>query len=358
VIGSRPTSSRATSAIPAVAALGLSLLEVDSASLAAWREAWRGLEQRSSDTSPFTTYDWVQAWVETYRPQRLLLAHVVERSGGSTVALGLFEVSRLREWSFAGGEVTPRRSLLCASGYADAAWRALAQWLQANPRAWSTLDAREVAEVAAGVPGARLTATRTPCLALPDSFESYLASLPSKRRSDLRRRLRLTEQAGVEVRRVPEQEMERAIADFLRLHEQRASAKAEHHANVDDRLGRLLAQVCASETIDLSVLEIRQDEITVATNVCLEHAGVLYPYSHGWDPRGARLAPGIVMALDFIRDASSRGLSRIDLGPGEQDYKAALGAVPSRRLTLQASNPAIWARTVRSAYATYERLRG
>jgi CelD/BcsL family acetyltransferase involved in cellulose biosynthesis len=333
------------------------LVNVDLVSLAAWRVQWRQLEQRSDDVSPFTTYDWVRAWVATYRPRRLLLVHVLETASGLTVALGLCEVNRLREWSFAGGEVTPRRSLLCASGYADAAWRALAACLQANPRAWSTLDACEVAEFAAEVPGARLTVTRTPCLSLPDSFESYLASLPSKRRSDLRRRLRLSEQAGVEVRRVPAPETERAIADFLRLHGQRASAKAEYHANVDDRLGGLLAQVSTSETIDLAVFEVRQDGGTVASNVCLEHGGVLYPYSHGWDPRGARLAPGIVMALDFIRDASDRGLHSIDMGPGEQDYKAALGAEPDRRLTLQADNPAIWSRTARGAYAAYGRLR-
>ena len=356
--GSRPTSSRPTGGTPAAAALRLSLLDVDLASLAAWRDEWQRLERRSEEASPFTTYDWTRAWVETYRPPRLLLAHAVETDRGSTVALGLVEVSRLREWSFAGGEVTPRRSLLCAAGHADAAWRALAGWLRAHPRAWSTLDACEVAQGAGAVPGARLTATHTPCLALADSFESYLASLPSKRRGDLRRRLRLTEQAGVEVRRVPERERERAIADLLRLHGQRASAKAERHTNVDDRLGRLLARVCASSAIELAVFEVRRDGVPVATNICLEHGDVLYPYAHGWDPRGARLAPGIVMALDFIRDATSRGLSSIDMGPGEQDYKAALGAPPSRRLALRAGNPAAWARALRSAYAAYRRRRG
>jgi CelD/BcsL family acetyltransferase involved in cellulose biosynthesis len=105
------------------------------------------------------------------------------------------------------------------------------------------------------------------------------------------------------------------------------------------------------------VFEIRHDDIPVAINIRLEHQGVIYPYSHGWDPRDARLAPGIVMALDFIRDATSRGLRSIDMGPGEQDYKLALGATPSKRLTLHAENRAIWARGVRVACTIYQRLR-
>lgn len=317
---------------------------------------WRELELRAQDVNLYSTFDWLSAWATAYEPKRLLLIRIVANRG-ELIALGLVELSRLRGWRFAGSSVTSRRSLLCAKGQEDAAWRALARWLNENPLAWSTFEGAEVPRSAESIPGARLSANVTPVLATPESWDSYLASLSSKRRADVRRRLRLTDSANLEVRETPVSEMDGALEDFLRLHHLRTDFKGERHPDIDLRLTRLLATLASHSSVRVSLVEIRRAGARIAVRISLEHLGVLYLYNHGWDPEFASLAPGIVLALNSIEEATDRKVSVIDMGAGEQSYKMGLGAVAERRLTLEAHNPRIWARIVRSAYATYVRVR-
>jgi CelD/BcsL family acetyltransferase involved in cellulose biosynthesis len=337
--------------------LALSLQPIEAGELGAWETSWRGLEQSSADPSVYTTYDWIRAWADTYSDRRLVLAHVSAAHGGDTVALALIEVDRIRGWRFAGGEVTPRRAPLTAAGHEAMLWHMLADWLQAHPRAWSTFDACEVPRCGEALPGARLEAQRTPCLALPASFEAYLAALPSKRRGELRRRLRLAEREHAHVREVPAERHGDAIADFVRLHRQRALAKREHHALVDERLTRLLTRISAAAGVELSIFELCHRDARVAIDVRLSHRGVIYPYNLGWEPSVARLAPGVLLALNAIADGIARGAHTVDLGPGEQRYKLELGFTSRARLRLHAVNPSAWGSTMRVTGEVYQRLR-
>jgi CelD/BcsL family acetyltransferase involved in cellulose biosynthesis len=317
---------------------------------------WRELELRAPDVNLYLTFDWLSTWAGIFEPKRLLLIRIVA-SSDETVALGLVELSRLRGWCFAGGPITSCRSLLCAEGHEDAAWRALARWLDENPLVWSTLEASEVPLSAESIPGARVSANVTPMLAVPESWDSYLSSLSSKRRADLRRRLRLTDSANLEVRETPPSDLDGALHDFLRLHHLRTDFKGERHPDIDQLLTRLLAALACGSSVRVSLVEIRRSGVRVAVRVSLEHQRVLYLYNHGWDPGLASLAPGIVLALNSIEEAIDRKLSVIDMGAGEQSYKMGLGAVAERRFALEAHNPRIWARAVRAAYANYVRVR-
>jgi CelD/BcsL family acetyltransferase involved in cellulose biosynthesis len=317
---------------------------------------WRELEPRAQDVNLYSTFDWLSAWASAYEPKRLLFIRIVAKQD-ELIALGLVELSRLRGWRFAGGSPTSRRSLLCATGHEDTAWRALAGWLGENPLAWSTLEGSEVPRSAESIPGARLSANVTPVLATPESWDSYLASLSSKRRADVRRRLRLTHSANLQVREISPSDLNGALEDFLRLHHLRTDFKGERHPDIDRRLTRLLATLAGDSSIRVSLVEIRRVGVRVAIRISLEHRRVLYLYNHGWDPEFASLAPGIVLALNSIEEAIDRKVSVIDMGTGEQSYKMGLGAVAERRFALEAHNPRIWARAVRSAYATYARVR-
>jgi CelD/BcsL family acetyltransferase involved in cellulose biosynthesis len=318
---------------------------------------WRELELRARDVNLYLTFDWLSAWTAVYEPKRLLLIRIVADSD-ETVALGLVELSRLRGWRFAGDPVTSCRSLLCAPGYEDAAWRALAKWLEENPFAWSTLEASEVPRSAELLPGARLSAKVTPMLATPESWDSYLTSLSSKRRADVRRRLRLlAHSANLEVRETSASDLDDALDDFLRLHHLRTDFKGERHPDIDRRLTRLLAVLASHGSIRVSLVEMRCAGSRAAVRISLEHQRVLYLYNHGWDPELASLAPGILLALNSVEEATERKLRVIDMGVGEQSYKMSLGGVAEIRFALEAHNPRTWARVVRSAYATYARVR-
>jgi CelD/BcsL family acetyltransferase involved in cellulose biosynthesis len=335
----------------------LELIPVAIEQLGEWEDEWRALELSSGNTNVYLAYDWLRAWAEVYRPRRLLLARALKAGDGGTAMLGLIEIDRIKGWHFAGGSSSACRAPLCAVGSEQVVWKALADWLHAHPRAWSTLDASEVGQAAELAPGAQLQIRYSACLSLPDSFDAYLMSLTSKQRNTFRKRLRRGEEEGVTVQRVPTHKRDGAISDFLHLHRIRASAKGERHANVDERLGQLLSKIAACSTIELSLFDLHYEGRRVAVNVRLGYGGVLFPYNLGWDPAAAHLAPGILLALGAVADALEQGVRTIDLGPGEQDYKLALGCVPQARLTLHASNASLWGRGLRATGSAYRRLR-
>jgi CelD/BcsL family acetyltransferase involved in cellulose biosynthesis len=340
-----------------VTEVNIELQPIEVAGLAVLEREWRELEGRATSDSIYTSFDWLRAWAEVYRPRRLVAMRAVDTDDNRTAALGLIEIDRVREWRFAGGAQTPRRAPLCANGYEDAVWKALGKWLRSHPHAWSTLHAAELGPGAEALPHARMQVRHTPCRSLPDSFDSYLASLTSKRRGDARRRLRLIDQVGIEIREVMPGELERAIEDFIRLHHRRADTKRETRLNLDNRLDKLLMRIQGAASLDLTVFEMRHCDERIGLNVVLERGGIVYLYSHGWDPAAARFAPGIVMALETIRYAIDRGMLTIDMGPGEQRYKLDLGFTPDPRLMLEAYNPLGWARALRIAADAYARLR-
>jgi CelD/BcsL family acetyltransferase involved in cellulose biosynthesis len=351
VTGSRPTS-------PHRGTLELELLPVRVEDLSRWEQEWRELEQRSGNVNVYRSYDWLRSWAEVYQPRKLLLTRAVQTDAKVTVALGLVEVDRVRGWRFAGGTVSACRAPLCAAGIEDQLWEALARWLHTRPRAWSTLEASEVSGSAEALPGARLDRESTSCLSTPDSFDAYSATLTSKQRTEMRRRIRQAEAAGIKVEPVPAEEITAAIADFLRLHRQRALIKGERHASIDERLGRLLEKVADARSIDLSLFEIRRDGRRIAISVQLGYGTVAYPYNLGWEPEVSRLAPGILLGVSAVTDAIAREVHVIDMGPGAQSYKLALGFQPQERLTVTAVNPSAWGIALRAAGEAYARLRG
>jgi CelD/BcsL family acetyltransferase involved in cellulose biosynthesis len=334
----------------------LELLPIDVSELATWEQDWRELERRTANDCVYTCYDWLRAWAEIYKPRKLLLAHATEPDDTGTVSLGLIEVDRVGGWRFAGGLVSPRRAPLCAAGHREAVWKELVRWLHAHPRAWSTVEASEVGDAAREIPGARLETRITPCLTLPSSFDDHLASLSAKQRHEIRRRLRRTQEAGVEVRRVPNEAVEGALADLLYLHRRRADVKGMN-TNLDERLVQMLRDVSTSSSIELYVFEVLSKGERIGVSVDLAYAGVSYPYVLGWEPQTSSLAPGILLALNTITASLQEGLRAIDLGPGDQNYKLALGFIPESRFVLEATNPSPWGHALRAAGTTYARLR-
>jgi CelD/BcsL family acetyltransferase involved in cellulose biosynthesis len=234
-------------------------------------------------------------------------------------------------------------------------WNGLAAWLQANRRAWTTLEAHEVAPAAAVVRRSNLSEQTVPCLAVPDSFDDYLSSLSSRRRHEVRRRLARSEEAGIKVREVGPGSVESALADFVHLYERRGAVVGR--SRVHERLVALLSRFTADSPVELHVFEVTDGRARLGVSLDLLHKDGYFPYSLAWSPEAAHLAPGILLTINVIHYAISRGLRIIDLGPGGQSYKLALGFVPEARLTLRVVNGSLWSKAMIAGGALYGRFR-
>jgi CelD/BcsL family acetyltransferase involved in cellulose biosynthesis len=333
--------------------VGVEVAELGGAGLTPFEQEWRALEA-SASASVYVGFDWLSAWLETYRPVRV---NVVRISDGDTAALGLIE-ARGRRWRFAGTPlVTPYRGLLCA-GSPVAAWTAFAGWLRDNPDHWRSLEADQVPAAAEALPRALLVPNRVPAVELPDTFGDYLASLPGEIRRRHGKRQRAFERAGGTI--AVGTDLASAVRDLLRLHKERARQKGEVHPQMNDQLGRLLVAFAARGNLVLTRAEA--DGALMGVSAHIDYGDTTYSYNGGIVAT-TRLSPGIMLEVAAIRRAMDRGARRFDLGPGEYRFKTELGSVPEERFTAYAASHTLGGAAaclryrVRSELARSEHLR-
>jgi CelD/BcsL family acetyltransferase involved in cellulose biosynthesis len=179
-------------------------------------------------------------------------------------------------------------------------------------------------------------------IALPDSWESYLASLPSKDRRNLLRILRLFDawSAG-DVRfehATTGERTEGGLAILEKLHTERWSAEGKPGAFGSPRWKmfheRVLPELAALSAVDLSWLVVHSEPI--AACYCLAWRGKVRAYQTGRRvnlPTG--VSPGIVLHAHLIRRAIEARDLEYDLGGVgvPQRYKQELA--PCRRSLIE-----------------------
>jgi CelD/BcsL family acetyltransferase involved in cellulose biosynthesis len=332
------------------------VIEIDRAGLRAWEPAWRTLEQRAPIAAPFVCFDWLAAWADVYAPARLAVVRVGD--GAEPLALGLVEVARGGRWRFAGRPVASERGLLAAPAGLEPAWRAVGSWLRANPRRWATLDATAIpADATSALPTGLRGTSLVPVLMIPHSFEAYLEQRSRSSRKHYRSILRRIAREDAVLGPVRDADLERALHDFIVLHGRRAASKGERHPAVDERLERVLVTLADVPSVRLRVLELALRGRRIGVTVRLERPGGTWFYNGGFDPDAAKLAPGIALELASIRDAIERGVRRLDLGPGAQPYKLALGGVVEKRADVLAASLSPRGRLLVAGEAAYRHAR-
>jgi CelD/BcsL family acetyltransferase involved in cellulose biosynthesis len=232
------------------------------------------------------------------------------------------------------------------AGREEEVWAALLAHCAAHRAEWDLHGIRAASATATVVPAlapaAGLTPTveredRCPVLALPKTWDEYLAKLSGKDRHELRRKIRRLERElpGASSRSHATLEgWDEAMTRFLTLHRLSKVGKARF---MDERMERFFrsatGRLAAAGWARLWFLEFEGE--AVAAFLCLEYAGSVGLYNSGFDPARAVLAPGIVLLAHVIRDAIDRGFPIFDFLRGEEPYKYGFGPAPEDVLNVR-----------------------
>ena len=301
---------------------------------------WNGVLARAGGFVPFLSWPWQTLWWQDFAEgRRLKILRVSDSSGEPQGLLPLYEkVSGI--WQLVGGvDISDYLDVLALRGREEEVWSELLQHRAADPGVWDLHCLRASSPTVSIVPSlARAFGLSTvlqreercPVVALPRSWDDYLARLAPKERHELRRKLRRLERewpdARVSFHASPEG-LERAMTTFLSLHRKSKTGKARFmDARMEGFFRQIAAALAARGWLRLWFLE--RDGTAVASFFCLEFGGSVGLYNSGFDPAHAALSPGIVLLCHVIRDAIERGFDRFDFLRGEEPYKYALGAVP------------------------------
>ena len=308
---------------------------------------WNGLLDRSGLPSVFLTWQWQTEWSQAFtaeRPIQILAA--TDAAGTLTGLLPLYEDGPERQRILGGVDVSDYLDLIAPDGGEAEVWTALLQHRAGQTVAWDLHGIRSASATATLLPELApahgLTASveredRCPVLALPKTWDEYLARLSGKDRHELRRKIRRLERelpGASPTSHATVAGWDEAMTRFLTLHRLSKVGKARF---MDERMERFFrsatARLAAAGWARLWFLEF--EGAAVAGFLCLEYGGSVGLYNSGFDPARATLAPGIVLLAHVIRDAIDRGFPVFDFLRGEEPYKYGFGPSPEDVLNVR-----------------------
>ena len=172
-------------------------------------------------------------------------------------------------------------------------------------------------------------------IALPDSWEGYLALLSKKDRHELRRKLRrLDTQTDWRFYFVSEPaEVRSRFPEFLSLMRMSRADKDEFMTPERERFFYSMAERMAGlDRLRLFFLEL--DGAAVAASLCFDYRQARLLYNSGYRPDLAYYSVGLLLHAMCLKDAIEAGLGYFDFLRGPEPYKQHLGGRQKRLFSL------------------------
>jgi CelD/BcsL family acetyltransferase involved in cellulose biosynthesis len=304
----------------------------DVARLEQLRSAWDELAVEAA--SPYSAPGWLLAWWRHAAPPGSRLHAVAAHDGAKLAGLAPF-FSTGRELRLLGARTSFGVQPLSRAGCADEVAAVVAEALRATGVELVRLEgvpapARWPARLADAWPGARPWrhvggTTTAPRVGVHGrTFEEWLATLNPKFRKNSRRLARRLEEQGAIYRLATDpEEIERDVRSFIALHHARWAARGGS-AVVDDGVARMLQEaareLAPARRIRLWSLDV--DGRTIAGELFVAGGGRVSSWLGGFDDAWAAFEPSKQLILKELEHAFARNDTAVDLGPGEQEFKA------------------------------------
>jgi len=316
--------------------------------LAQGAPVWDDLMRRAGCSSPFMSWAWHRAWLDTAPSEEaaaneVLALHDVD---GSLQAILPIQRCRMR---FRGVSV---RAVTWAIGdigcpdeldvplLPDADLPALTSALEALP--WDIIvlpnlaaeaqNARRLATTLAGRGhGVRVEPLWScPQLELPSRWDDYLSQLSANRRQILRRKERsLSRDHAVSLVDYDAQTLDEGWRHLLELHERRwsgAGGGAFHQPRALSLQRQFAGEMARQQRLWLTTLNV--DGRPVAAWYGFVSADTVYFYQGGRDPHWQRESVGLVLMSSMIQRAIAQGYRKFNFLRGDDEYKRAWTPAP------------------------------
>jgi len=301
------------------------------------------------DADPAGTFFHYPAYLKLYweefgeAPEHLLLGFAEDENAGQVGAVA-FERKGGSLRFLGGTEVTDYMGPVALPGWGDAMAKELLAGLVRRDD-WDEADLRGLPEDSAWLEGLRAGAEDqglavtivddlngvAPRIALPSSWDGYLSQLPPKLRHEIRRKARRLESDAGKYRAVvsTEETISSDLDRFVELHRSSEGPKGVFMQPGMEIFFRRLGEAFLPRSVfRLTSLEVQG--VKVAGTIGFSCNGTYYLYNSAFDHEWERLAPGMVLVAEVIRQAIGERCGGFDMLKGDYPYKYRFGAVRRR----------------------------
>jgi CelD/BcsL family acetyltransferase involved in cellulose biosynthesis len=312
---------------------------IDSAwGFTALRPEWNALVRASASPTPFLTWEWLHTWW-THLRETSQLRIVAVRSGNELIAVAPFRIgangtANLHCVDVLGtGEAgSDYLDIIIRRGHEAAGLDAIEAFVRAQnltlrfKHLGPNAAASELAERLVSQRWSRVTRPGGTCPYIPLSghtWDSYLATLGSSHRANVRRRIRALEQKfAVRFEAVStDAERREALAALIGYHDNRFEARGTAFRT---DATRAFHDEVTRRVLDrgwLRMFVLRLNDTPVAVMYGFLYNGVFSFYQHGFDPAFQQHSIGLLMMALSIRAAIDEGAVEFDMLWGVEPYK-------------------------------------
>jgi len=310
---------------------------------------WLKLLPSCRTNTPFQTPQWQRLWWEGFGSGRELHLQCFQGEDGLCGLAPL--VRRGDELTLAGDtDVSDYQDFLVAQGHESAFYPAVAQTLSRED--WRTLRVNSLPQESPTLEhlpglltglGCAVEVVKedvVPGLALPATWDEYVADLDKKDRHELRRKLRRLEEAGSFRFYLagPESDLSGDMSDFFVLLKASSVDKDEFLTTQREEFFR----ATAAETRRLGTFRLFFMELSgerVAAAICFDYATRRFLYNSGYKPEFGYYSVGLLLKALCIQQAIQERLTYFDFMRGAEPYKYHLGGRDRTLYRLVATRP-------------------
>jgi CelD/BcsL family acetyltransferase involved in cellulose biosynthesis len=314
----------------------------DFAGLARYTADWDALAVATSQ--PYCAPGWMTAWWRHAAPSGAELRVVAVRDGDGLAGVAPFYAERRRGGTVwlrpLGAGTAARLGPVARPGRELEVARAAAEALATARPAAAAVGFDELPGghgwpelLGDAWPGGRAAVRRHPFVPAPvldlaaPGYDEWLASKSSNFRQQLRRARRQLEARGASFRvATAGEELLADLRAFARLHTARWSGRGGS-SSLAEGVEEMLAG--AAELLPegrMRIYSIDVDGEPISSQVFVAAGDELSYWNGGFDESFARERPAIQALAFAVEDGFRQGFRRVDLGPGEQDYKYRLAS--------------------------------
>ncbi len=313
---------------------------------------WNALLKRSASNTLFLTNEWQRTWWRELGDGKLRVLAMREDGALVGIAPLFFESNALGavEVALVGcKEVSDYLDFIFARGCELACFRIVVDFLKSSDApTWHTIGLCNIIETsptlsafvemlnAEGWHAHVAFEDVCPVVALPDTFDAYLAMLDGKERRELQRKLRRASEDVAVTFTTDAGALARDVDDFIALMKASVPDKA---AFMTPRMARFFHAIARAMFeagwLQLAFLEVERVRAAAYMNFVYEDAVLVY--NSGLDPeKYAYLSPGQVLIARLIEKAIQDGRRTFDFLQGNEEYKYKLGGKDVKLYTLSA----------------------
>jgi CelD/BcsL family acetyltransferase involved in cellulose biosynthesis len=307
------------------------------------KSEWNGLLRESATDSMFLSWEWQSAWWQTLGGGKACIITFRDPNGKLVGIAPMF-------WEDAQGggvalsqmgcSVSDYLDVMVAKGHVDHVYTALIEtltgtdfphWDAVNfcnlPEASPMNDQFRTMAEAHGLIADHRVQTVSPFIALPATWDEYLATLDKKQRHEVRRKLRRVEEVPTRwyiIERA--EEIDEAVKDFVALHRK---SSADKGAFMTSEMEGFFLEICRrllpAGWLQLQFLEV--EGVRAAAMLNFVYQNNVLVYNSGYDPeKYGQFSPGIILNAHSIQDAISSKRRVFDFLRGDEEYKYRFGA--------------------------------